>query len=494
MSRNSIGTSKNLGYVLGRMYPGSFSSYRGTIFRVTDNTRGAMSGIVSDARETRHLLKKLSTPSGSLLLEKIVKNIKKEIKADSGRKIRLKPENLNVFVPGKVNLRFDDTLRIIYCIKCGTLDSLRWAKFYWTEGMPKCKKCGSQTAQAPIFLPIRRDDADSTKVLMGTRSKDAAIQTIRESDLFCPNRTRDHKCKVTGKQCEIQDAIRQLKITDPQRQISSLRMVKENCPAGIPIEQEKLHRPWRTSEYFYVTDFPRESMTKSLRVSAIQSYELPNDDEILDVNNSLNTVKQLKLNREIVEMSQTKFSRLLVLEAVYGFKLASTSRGLSTYYLSGRENELPGRLIETQGFMLSLNTNFYRKLEEIRDQKYPNQEVKDLVYIALHSIKHCFLVLMPQFTGFEPTKFYGGYEFDEEAKESKVYVYDSDQGGSGGFAALMRDGEGFLDMMDQIKERITCPQKECDYACKLCLYTQSCGKTNQDLNRHLIIALNLFYD
>jgi len=93
-------------------------------------------------------------------------------------------------------------------------------------------------------------------------------------------------------------------------------------------------------------------------------------------------------------------------------------------------------------------------------------------------------------TGFEPDKFYGS--FDALNEGGKIFVYDTDEGGNGGFASLMKNKTSFIDMLSDINNRLHCPTRECLLACKQCLFIKNCGNVNRKLNRHILLSLDLF--
>lgn len=123
--------------------------------------------------------------------------------------------------------------------------------------------------------------------------------------------------------------------------------------------------------------------------------------------------------------------------------------------------------------------------------EYKNETFENLKDIALHSIKHALLVLAPMWTGFEDDKFYGPYEILDEG--GKIYVYDTDEGGNGGFAAIIQHRDNFIRMIKSIHQRLNCPTRECSKACKQCLFIKNCGNVNRKLNRKIVQSLKIFW-
>src|SRR3989442_13560538 len=130
-------TSKSMGYALRSLYPGAFASYQGVVFRVTGPETGAMRGVADDSKLSREVYFKLrSTEAGKKLLLKATEKLQKQLLEESGRSISL--DDLNVVVPKKIDLRFDETLDVEFCrdTNCGTLDRLSYFKLLPRDSMP----------------------------------------------------------------------------------------------------------------------------------------------------------------------------------------------------------------------------------------------------------------------------------------------------------------------------------------------------------------------
>jgi ATP-dependent helicase YprA (DUF1998 family) len=139
-----------------------------------------------------------------------------------------------------------------------------------------------------------------------------------------------------------------------------------------------------------------------------------------------------------------------------------------------------------------LKPQFHELVERIAEEGGVSQDPKRLKEVALHSIKHALLVLAPTYTGFEPEKFHGSYDVLPPEEGAVVYVYDTDEGGNGGFAAIMNDRDNLLRMFKGIHQRLECRTRECANACKQCLFIKNCGNVNRKLNRNLVLATGVF--
>ncbi len=490
-------TTKSLSYALRSLYPGAFASYQGVVFRVIGPEPSALSGISTDNEQTFSMVEKLATPAGKALMAKAVQKLEKQIRNECLRIIHI--EKLRIIVPKKIDLRFDESLDMVYCSdpNCGTLDKLSYFKYPPKDRMPTCRRCtNAQVHQAPVWIPQRRPRAQSHALLgdLGT----GIIRNMGVRQIFCYYSQTGDRCtnpkSIDGK-C-VHDFIPKLgalKMEDPQRPIDSLRRYNPHCPKGLNVPPIKLERLYRTGSHWYKMDFPRESMSVPLQVSAVESYDLSEDPEIDEVNEGLADIKPLLFNSEIVDLQKSKFSRMRVLETTYGFRIGNKFTGVSSYYLNGQENDVIGRLTDTQGFLLVLKPSFHNATEKLSKDTQGADKAEDLKEIAVHSLKHALLVLAPMYTGFEPEKFYGSYDVLKPEEGAKVYVYDTDEGGNGGFAALMKNRENLVKMFKGIQNRLECRTRECTNACKQCLFIKNCGNVNRRLNRKLLLALKVFW-
>lgn len=489
-------TTKGLSYALRSLYPGAFASYQGVVFRVIGPEQTPLSGVSADNEQTFSMVEKLATPDGRTLMKKAARKIEKQIYDERHRTIHI--DQLRVIVPKKIDLRFDDSLDMVYCSdpNCGTIDKLSYFKYPPKDRMPTCRLCKvAPVHQAPVWIPQRLSRAVS-HVLLGDLGT-GIIRNMGVRQIFCYYSQTGDRCNhpqsIDGT-C-VHDFVLKLgalKMEDPQRPVDSLRRHNPHCPKGLSVPPVKLDRLFRTGSHWYKMDFPRESMSVPLQVSAVESYNLNDDPEIDEVNEGLADVKPLLFNSEIVDIEKSRFSRMRVLETTYGFRIGNKFTGVSSYYINPPENNVIGRLTDTQGFLLVLKPNFHTAIENLREPQN-SDNIEDLKEIALHSLKHALLVLAPMFTGFEPEKFYGSYDVLRPEEGAKVYVYDTDEGGNGGFAALMKDRGNLVKMFKGIQNRLECPTRECSNACKQCLFIKNCGNVNRKLNRKLLLALKIFW-
>lgn len=511
-SFSSNTTTKALSYVLSNMYPGAFASYQGMVFRVTGPGAGPLRGITPDMERTRSAIRDLADSSGRVLEDKLRSKLNRELTARGAGNITRRA--IQVVVPQKVDLRLEDeALDFLYCTnpECGRVDTVSSIiKYRGKSNLSKCDRCHSPLAQAPVWVAVKKGvmagsaRAASLRGLPATPNEDM-IRSMGYKQALCPmlqyRPGQQSGCKHPDNAeslcpANYRERMGSLKITDTNRPIDSLRRFKPDCPKKLSVDYVEFERLYSSPQYWFRMDFPRESFTSSLRVSAAQEVETPSGAQppslLSEVNAQLEDVKAAKFNGDLVDMEGTRFAEIRVLDVTYGYAVGSRNYGFYRYYIGVASNEVPGRLTKTHGFVLNFKPKFFDRLQELSDAKggpWSGKPVEDLAEIALHSMKHALLVLAPMFTGFEPDKFYGAYDLDVPGKVAKVYAYDSEEGGNGGFATILRSSRRFTDMLSMVVKRLECPLRDCRFACKQCLFIKNCGSVNRELNRHLLREL-----
>jgi len=483
---------KRMSYVLARLYPGAFASYRGVVFRVTEAGQDPLRGVKPDTVETPRISTWLQSDHGRGLLKVVAEKIRDQIATDHERSIAIDPERISVSVPGKVSLRFDESLTVLYCPNCGAMRNLNWIRGGSEGSLPDCT-CGHRFAQAPVLVP-RRVKTGSTPYILGGTATDEIVRPLPRYLFFCSYSKKGGICRhpqnSSGK-CPRPNSL--LRVTNPQRPLESLRVVTE-CPLGLPVEERRL-RVRAPPGIFYQVDFPRESITSPLTVSAVRPYSLRGDTEISEVNDALREVTPLLFNPEIVDLEETRFSRLDVLEVTYGYRIGTGTRGFSAYYVEGDTHYVLGRQIRTEGFVLKLKPVLRDRLRDIWDRQEKRsadeKTIDRLVQIVLHTAKHALLVAAPTYAGLEPDQFFGSYERTPDGG-GVVYVYDNEDGGCAGFASLIGDRFTLISMLEEASKRLECPIRRCEHACKQCIFFKNCGNSNRGLNRKLLLQLEIF--
>ena len=503
---NTIST-KAMGIALRQLYPGAFASYQGIIFRVTSPQNDLLSGISPDHLKTEKAEDVLiDFPE---LADKVFFKIQKEVFNDTGVQIPTPPgrRKLKVLVPGKIDLRMDDKVDKVYCQNpnCGKLWKLDWLlRNNPVSGskMPKCR-CGSRVSQAPIFLPIKNNDAVPNIGAAGV-ALNVEIKPFPMNQMFCHYKTSNGICRAPDskdKRC-VTDFVGMLGSIvqfDANRPKESLMRCNPKCPKGLNVPPLKIMAPRRQGDFWYQTDFPRESLNAPLTATGVISYDDEDDPEIIEVNEVLESLLGQFFNQEIVDLKETKFSKMKILETVYGYRIGGRISGVSTTYVGLNSKTVVGRVTDTKGFQIVIKPKIYEMVDKIKEQMKNDEEYEadDILEIILHSLKHAMLVQAPLFTGLDENKFHGSYEINDKKDEewaARVFVYDTEDGGNGGFSTIMRNRDVIENMLDDIRQvRLHCPVRECKTACKHCLFIKNCGLVNRRLNRHLLMRSNIFH-
>ncbi len=498
--------SRPLGMVIRTLYPLAYATWQDAVFHV--NGLGPLPGISADAARSRTIDRELA--KNTQLLKKAYERIKFDLQDMTEKLIEEWDEDddgepitqLNVVVPQSITLRLDTSLDVVYCDRCHALSRLSKIGRNTKSGLPLHRNCkhGGRFRQAPVFVP--RPEGTETVGLAGEPGA-AKVKSISPYQIVCkylrtggrcehPD-TKDDKCDPRPEQ-----QLSYLEI-NPQRPLSGLRIINPHCPKGLTnIPPQKVSAPRVGPGSYYAKRFPSPGITSPLFVT-IADEDTKTTDDIDYVNSYIQEVKKTLFNPKFVDIDNTQFSKINVLELVYGLRVGgSRFGGYTEHWMDGGENNnVLGRMMKTRGFVITIKPEIYEKINEIIDSDPKLQEKDDpehyVLDIVVHTLKHAMLVLVPQFTGYEDQKFMGAYEILDDKKGAKIYLYDNENGGHGGFATLIKDVDRFSDMIKRIVgERLKCPVRECKHACGNCLFIRRCGKINRDLNRHYLARTEIF--
>lgn len=498
--------SRPLGMVIRTLYPLAYATWQDTVFHVSG--LGPLPGISQDAAKSRVIDKEMA--KNPQLLKKAYEKIKSELREMSDKVIDEWEEDddgepitqLNVVVPQKVDLRLDSSLDVVYCDGCHVLSRLSKIGRNTKSGLPMHKNCkyGGRFRQAPVFVP--RPSTSESVGLTGEPGA-AKIRSISPRQVVCRYLESGGHCghpDSNDKRCDPrpEQQLSYLEI-NPQRPLSGLRIINNRCPKGLTnIPPQKVNAPRVGPGSFYSKRFPSPGITSPLFVT-IADEDPKKTDEIDYVNSYIQETKKTLFNPKFVNIEKTQFSKINVLEFVYGLRVGGARFGSYTeHWMNGGENNnVLGRMLKTQGFVITIKPEIYEKMNEIvqsdsmlQEKENPSRYTLDIV---VHTLKHALLVLVPQYTGYEDQKFMGAYEILDDENGAKIYLYDNENGGHGGFATLIKDGDRFSQMINRIVgERLKCPVRECKHACGNCLFIRRCGKINRELNRNYLTRSEIF--
>jgi len=483
---------KPIGMILRNYYPRAFVSHQNVMFRV-DGPGQALPGITKDEKESYKIMKKLRDPE---LMDKIWEKILFELgvhgfnTADIETAMNFEEnddeDKINVIVPSKIDLRLDRGLNVGYCSKCGHLNYLNKI-LRTTAGLPVHTNCNmgpnSRYKQAPVFVPYPKNPKDATRP---TSSDQLKVQTVLPHDVNCLYLRPGGKCghpKSEDGLChpnyEFQHSYMK---TNPNYPLSGIKIVNENCPKGLVDIRPRTLTPHRPGVgYTYNKKFADSGITQRLYTTI--SWEDPKkSDTIDDINAKISEIKKTWFNEKLVDFDGTKFSRINVIDLVYGLKVG----GYYDHWLRGAgDNNVLGRMLQTQGFIITIKKEIWDVASTL--DKYSDHDVEDRVRIIIHTLKHAILNQIPTFTGIEETKFGGSYELLGEDEGAKIYLFDNEVGGHGGFETLTKDVDRFTQMIETVFNKAQCPIRKCNRGCKHCLFLRNCGLGNYMLNRKMLL-------
>ncbi len=500
----TLGT-RPLGMAIRNLYPLAYASWQDAIFHVTGI--GPLPGVQANPSETKKIDRELVRNPN--LLKKAYLKIKEHLKEDSQQLIDeweedssgLPITSINITVPQKIDLRLDTSLDVVYCSGCNQLNRLSKIGRNPRGGLPFHHNCanGGRFKQAPVFIP--RQSGDKTIGVTGEPGA-VKIRSINTRQIMCyylgPGATCKHPISP-DKKCvsQAEGQLAYLKI-NPKRPITGLRIVNESCPKklkGIP--EQSLQPPRVGAGHYYTKRFPSPGISSSLFVS-VASEITDHSEEMEKINAYISEIKQLLFNREYVDMTATRFSKIRVLEMVYGIRVGGRFGGYTEHWMRGGEhNNVVGRMLDTQGFVITIKPSIYSRIDHIMSE-FPDLAKRQrpreyALEIIAHTLKHAMLVLVPRFTGFEDQKFTGAYDVLENQEGAKIYVFDNENGGNGGFATLIKQYDSFSKMITEVgRSLINCPVRYCKYACGNCLFLRKCGRVNRELNRKLLKKAEIF--
>lgn len=488
---------KPLGQAIRNYYPKSFVLHQDVLFRV-DGPGQALPGITKDEEGSRKIYKMLQKDGfEKKVWEKIMYELQLQGFDTSPIEGRISEDDeegdeLNVIVPSKIDLRLSSEINVGRCEKCGHLHYISHMNRN-SQGLPYHQNCKvsnkSRYKQAPVFVPYPDDPANACKVGSADQIK---VKTLIPSDIncfylkgkgLCTHPKGDGNCVANNAD---QHSYLWMNTNFP---LKGLKILNNNCPKGLENIPARNVTNFRSGQgYRYKKTFPDSGITRRLYTTVAwqdSDYERTNET-MSSVNTQIQDVKTAWLNGDIVDFDETKFSRIIVIDLVYGIQVG----GYSDHFLrGGAENNVLGRMLKTHGFVITLNEKIWDVAKNLKEYVVDNVADPDQerVLILAHTLKHAILNHVPTFTGMEETKFGGSYEILPDKKGAKIYLYDNEEGGHGGFSTLMSNANNFSRMFSSVYNKTLCPVRNCRLGCKHCLFIRNCGLGNRKINRRMLL-------
>ena len=492
---------KPMGQAIRNYFPKAFVLHRDVMFRVDGPAHTGLPGITPSVELSREIMKKLLREPG--LEKKIWNKIIYELGVhgfdtewiENKMKFDGEPEEgdyINIIVPAKIDLRLDKGLNVGRCRGCGHLNYISHM-LHNSQGLPihnNCSKGQRRYTQAPVFVPYPDDESTAARPQSTDQLK---IQTVIPKDVNCLHLQPGNVCghpESTDKKCvDNMDGQHSYMTLGPNYPLKGIKIVNNRCPKGLTNIMPRTMTPHRAGTgYYYKKQFADTGITGRLYTTVAMESE-SESETIQSINSEIAETKKTWFNNELVDFEQTKFARITVIDMVYGRRIG----GYYDHDIKGDpgNNNIMGRMLNTQGFVITIREGISDVATELVQYDDPNvperDKIKDKVTIITHTLKHAILNQIPTFIGMEETLFGGSYEIEDEGKGAKIYLYDNEVGGHGGFGTLMADGSRFSRLIESVYKAIKCPIRNCKLGCKHCLFLRNCNLGNNKINRRMLL-------
>ena len=493
---------KPMGQAIRNYFPKAFVLHRDVMFRVDGPAHTGLPGITPSPEQSMEITKKLLREPGlekkiwdKILYELGVHGFKTKWIEDK-MKFDGEPEEgdyINIIVPAKIDLRLDKGLNVGRCRGCGHLNYFNFMP-HNSQGLPthtNCTKGKKRYTQAPVFVPYPDDESHAARPQSTDQLK---IQTVITKDVNCLHFNAAAKsCNhpdTTDRRCvdEVDGQHSYMKL-GPNYPLKGIKIVNNLCPKGLKNIKPRIMTTTRAGTgYYYRKKFADTGITGRLYTTVAMESE-SESEAIQSINNEIAETKKTWFNNELVDFEQTKFARITVIDMVYGRRIG----GYYDHDIKGErgKNYIMGRMLKTQGFVIAIRegiSDVATGLVQYDDPSVPEKEkIKDKVTIITHTLEHAILNQIPTFTVMDENLFGSSYEIEDEGKGAKIYLYDNEVGGHGGFGTLMADGERFSRLIENVYKEIQCPIRKCKLGCKHCLFLRGCGLGNNKINRRMLI-------
>ena len=489
---------RGMGLILRYYYPQAYVMQQDVLFRVSGPDTSGLPGITKNEKASNKIRDQLmSKPElektlwNKILSELTVhgfdtRSLEEDAEFDEEEDVG---SRINVIVPGLVTLRLDKALNVGMCEGCGHLhylDRIGWDTSSG-QGLPPHIGCSGRSyakyRQAPVFVPYPKDPNDAANQHAGDQLKIKPIPFIfvncyhLKTGGFC-----NHPMNAKGKCVDYVAGQHSYLQSGPNYPLSGIKIVNNRCPEGLTnIKPRTLIAP-RANSYTYRKTFPNNRITQ--RLSTMVAWEDPTSSESIEnINDKIKDVKHTWFRNELVDLESTKFARMKVIDVVYGMSLG----GYRWHWIKGErgENNVYGRMLNTQGFIITIKDSILEIAEGLTG--FGGEEAQDKVEIIVHTLEHAIRSQLPSATGLDETKFEASYEILEEGKGARIFLFDNEVGGHGGFATLMSDADRFSRMIESVYRQTKCPIRDCNFGCEHCIFLRTCGQINRRINRRMLL-------
>lgn len=359
----------------------------------------------------------------------------------------------------KAGFEFKGTanLSLFWCQRCGYLG--KKAQFRQQGSRIICPICGSPARQSYVGAPSYRGARDIREYsgMEGDRYEVAPIYSA--VDAWC---RRDRRLK-------------RLVVEDEERPMATLRFhcpdPKSSCAYRQRCRESALYFPAQEGARL-IPSHLSEGLTKALVISV---YEEKGGGERLAFSaEALPGIEEIK----IADVKVYEVAVALLIGHPYA---RYSERRVALPIVDGVAQML-GRAIETEGIIFRLRQSAIERAQEALAERGFSVGGGEVA----HSLAHVILNSLPHLSGLSPSEFSECLGVAEEGgRVLETLVYDNSIGGIGGVRSLKKDGSLNPDLYYYFVSGVEC-RRDCEVACRACLFFERCGMLNRMLNRHAL--------
>lgn len=359
----------------------------------------------------------------------------------------------------KTSFEFKGTadLSFFWCRRCGYLG--KKVQFRQHGSKIICPSCGSTARQSYVGAPLYRGARD-VKEYSGMEGDRYEIAPIRNAiDAWCSRSKR----------------LKRLVVEDEERPMATLRFrcpdPESSCTYRQRCREGLLYFPSQEGERL-IPSHLSEGLTKALVISV---YEEKGCGERLSFSaEALPGVEEVK----ITEVKVYEMAVALLIGHPYA---RYSERRVALPTVDGVVQML-GRAIETEGIIFRLRQSTIERAQKALAERGFSVGDGEIA----HSLAHVILNSLPHLSGLSPSEFSECLGVAEEGGHVlETLIYDNSIGGIGGVRSLKREGSLNPDLYYYFISGVEC-RRDCEAACRACLFFERCGMLNRMLNRHAL--------
>jgi len=351
----------------------------------------------------------------------------------------------------KASFEFKGTadLSIFWCPRCGLLGKKALI----------CPSCKLPARQAYVGAPSQKGGRSVKEYsgMEGDRYEVVPISSAR------------------GAWCRRNKQLKRLVVEDEERPMATLRLrcpdPSSNCAYRKMCKDENLYFP-APEGMRLIPSHLSEGLTKALVISV---YEEKGGGEHLAFS-----------AKALPGVEEVKFAEVKVYEVavalLIGHPYARYSERRVALPIVDGVAQMLGRAIETEGIIFRLKQSAIEDAQKTLTER--GISIRDIE--ITHSLAHVILNSLPHLSGLSPSEFNECLGVTEKGGHVlEALVYDNSIGGIGGVRSLKKNGSLNPDLYYYFISGVEC-KRDCEAACRACLFFERCGMLNRMLNRHAL--------